>query len=446
MGMSDIRVRRSRLLRATPRRHPDAGTSFGSQTAHGRQTVREPDVRMSRRYGTAAPRGSSSRRFTYAELDARADRVAHVADRAQGWPTATASPCCCRTATSSSRSSTARPAPGSSSSRSTGGWSPTSWRSCCATPARRCSSAAAEFDAVVAELHDRTGDDATPVRDWLRVGADGPPWALDHDALVDGGERRPGRRRRRRRRPAVHHVHLGHHRAAEGRVAHPRQRRVGRAHGAGHRRRALPGPLPDLPAAVPRRRAQPAHRHHLPRRHGRSSCASSTRQRIWTIFRDEQVTVTLAVPAMLNFMLQTYDPSVHQPLQLRWIMSGAAPVPPSLIEEYAGLGLEIHQVYGLTETCGPACLISPDEALDAHRVDRQGRSSTPTSASSTTTATTSAPTSPARCSSAAGTSWPATGTAPRRPPRRSGTAGCTPATSPSATPTASSSSATGSRT
>ena len=86
-------------------------------------------------------------------------------------------------------------------------------------------------------------------------------------------------------------------------------------------------------------------------------------EQIWTIFRDEQVTITLAVPAMLNFMLQTYRPDVHQPLRLRWIMSGAAPVPPSLIEEYAGLGLEIHQVYGLTETCGPACLISPDEAL-----------------------------------------------------------------------------------
>ena len=57
--MSDIRVRRSRLLRTTPRRHPEAGTSFGSQAAHDRQTVREPDVRMSRRYGTAAPRGSS---------------------------------------------------------------------------------------------------------------------------------------------------------------------------------------------------------------------------------------------------------------------------------------------------------------------------------------------------------------------------------------------------
>ena len=53
--MSDSRVRRSRLFRATPRRHPDAGTSFGSQAAHDRQTVSEPDVRMSRRYGPAAP-------------------------------------------------------------------------------------------------------------------------------------------------------------------------------------------------------------------------------------------------------------------------------------------------------------------------------------------------------------------------------------------------------
>ena len=78
----------------------------------------------------------------------------------------------------------------------------------------------------------------------------------------------PDRRRRRRRRPAVHHVHLWHHRTAERGVAHPRQRRVGRAHGAGDRRRALPGPLPDLSPAVPRRGAQPTHRHHLPRRHG----------------------------------------------------------------------------------------------------------------------------------------------------------------------------------
>ena len=45
-------------------------------------------------------------------------------------------------------------------------------------------------------------------------------------------------------------------------------------------------------------------------------------------------------------------------------MSGAAPVPVSLIEAYAeASGIEIHQVYGLTESCGPACLINPEDAM-----------------------------------------------------------------------------------
>jgi acyl-CoA synthetase (AMP-forming)/AMP-acid ligase II len=44
-------------------------------------------------------------------------------------------------------------------------------------------------------------------------------------------------------------------------------------------------------------------------------------------------------------------------------MSGASPVPPSLIQSYADLGFEIHQVYGLTESCGPGCVIGPDDAL-----------------------------------------------------------------------------------
>ena len=42
-----------------------------------------------------------------------------------------------------------------------------------------------EHDTVVADLRDRGGtDDATPVVHWVRVGANGPPWALDFDALV----------------------------------------------------------------------------------------------------------------------------------------------------------------------------------------------------------------------------------------------------------------------
>ena len=86
-------------------------------------------------------------------------------------------------------------------------------------------------------------------------------------------------------------------------------------------------------------------------------------KRIWDVFAEERVTTTLAVPAMLNFMLPTYRPELRESLQLRCFFSGAAPVPPSLIETYAGLGYEVHQVYGLTETCGPACVISPDDAM-----------------------------------------------------------------------------------
>jgi acyl-CoA synthetase (AMP-forming)/AMP-acid ligase II len=86
-------------------------------------------------------------------------------------------------------------------------------------------------------------------------------------------------------------------------------------------------------------------------------------RRIWEVFSDEQVNATLAVPAMLNFMLPTYDPQLRDSLVLRWIMSGASPVPQSLINSYADLGFEIHQVYGLTETCGPACVINSENAL-----------------------------------------------------------------------------------
>jgi O-succinylbenzoate-CoA ligase len=85
--------------------------------------------------------------------------------------------------------------------------------------------------------------------------------------------------------------------------------------------------------------------------------------RLFETIAGERVTVLLAVPAMLNFMLQVPGHERFDTSTLRWIMSGAAPVPVTLIEAYAKRGIEIHQVYGLTESCGPACLISPDEAL-----------------------------------------------------------------------------------
>ena len=85
--------------------------------------------------------------------------------------------------------------------------------------------------------------------------------------------------------------------------------------------------------------------------------------KIWEVFGEEKIDVTLAVPAMLQFMLLTYDKDAHDTSSLRWVMSGAAPVPVSLIETYDQMGIDIVQVYGLTETCGPACLIAPEDAV-----------------------------------------------------------------------------------
>ena len=83
----------------------------------------------------------------------------------------------------------------------------------------------------------------------------------------------------------------------------------------------------------------------------------------WELIGDEKITVTLMVPAMLQFMLATYDKTKHDHSTLRWCMSGAAPVPVSLIQAYIDMGIEVAQVYGLTESCGPGCLILGEDAV-----------------------------------------------------------------------------------
>ena len=85
--------------------------------------------------------------------------------------------------------------------------------------------------------------------------------------------------------------------------------------------------------------------------------------RAWQLIQEEKITTGLAVPAMLNFMVQVPNFDQFDYSSLRWIMTGAAPVPQSLTEHYHELGIGLLQVYGLTETCGPACLMDPANAL-----------------------------------------------------------------------------------
>jgi O-succinylbenzoate-CoA ligase len=84
----------------------------------------------------------------------------------------------------------------------------------------------------------------------------------------------------------------------------------------------------------------------------------------WELIEREKITTGLAVPAMLNFMTQVGDYQKRFDFSsVRWIMTGAAPVPVSLTKLYHDLGIGLLQVYGLTESCGPACVMDSANAL-----------------------------------------------------------------------------------
>ncbi len=85
--------------------------------------------------------------------------------------------------------------------------------------------------------------------------------------------------------------------------------------------------------------------------------------RAWELFQEEKITSALLVPAMLNFMIQVDARNTCDYSSLRWIQSGASPLPVSLIQQYADIGIDVHQIYGLTESCGPACLITGEDAM-----------------------------------------------------------------------------------
>ena len=76
----------------------------------------------------------------------------------------------------------------------------------------------------------------------------------------------------------------------------------------------------------------------------------------------EKISIFMAVPALMQFMLMAPERAQCDMSSVRWIATGAAPVPVSLLHEYEALGIRIFQAYGLTESCGPGTLLLHDDA------------------------------------------------------------------------------------
>ena len=84
---------------------------------------------------------------------------------------------------------------------------------------------------------------------------------------------------------------------------------------------------------------------------------------VFDVIAREQCNIGLLVPAMLQMMWASPNRETADLSSIRWFLSGAAPVPIPVIEDYSSIGIEIHQVYGLTESCGPACVIGAADAV-----------------------------------------------------------------------------------
>jgi acyl-CoA synthetase (AMP-forming)/AMP-acid ligase II len=110
----------------------------------------------------------------------------------------------------------------------------------------------------------------------------------------------------------------------------------------------------------------------------------------WRAIASERINCFIAVPAMLNAMLPMVERGEVDARSVRWILTGGSPVPVPLLEAYAKHDISIVGAYGLTEACGLGCMLPTDEArarigsagkpffgLDLRVVDERGRECPP---------------------------------------------------------------------
>ncbi len=86
-------------------------------------------------------------------------------------------------------------------------------------------------------------------------------------------------------------------------------------------------------------------------------------QRFLELIEEENVTGFGSVPQLLDFLKLVPNFEKYNWSSVRVILVYAAPVPVTLIKEYAAAGIEVRQLYGLTE-CNTATVLDSENALD----------------------------------------------------------------------------------
>ena len=219
----------------------------------------------------------------------------------------------------------------------------------------------ADFDENVAEL-ERRGDEGSQVRHWLRVGADdGPAFAASYAELQT--------------QASEHEPEIGAWGDDDVVILYT-SGTTGRPKGALHSHRtAIWGAMTwasDLDV-----RYRDVYLIFMPAFHigalnpfavciGRGATCVVMRsfdpEIAWAVCERERVTNFIAVPAMLNAMLPYVEEGKVDASSVRWILTGASPIPKSLLEAYTSHGIQIVSAYGLTEAYGHGCILTSDQA------------------------------------------------------------------------------------
>ncbi|MCZ6829418.1 MAG: long-chain fatty acid--CoA ligase, partial [Gammaproteobacteria bacterium] len=84
---------------------------------------------------------------------------------------------------------------------------------------------------------------------------------------------------------------------------------------------------------------------------------------VWPLIEEERVTIAGSVPAVLNFMRQTPGFETFNAPDFRYFITGAAPMPRTLIELYNEKNMEVSQGYALTESCASGTVLMNEDGV-----------------------------------------------------------------------------------
>ncbi|MBP1608501.1 MAG: AMP-dependent CoA ligase/synthetase [Acidobacteria bacterium] len=86
-------------------------------------------------------------------------------------------------------------------------------------------------------------------------------------------------------------------------------------------------------------------------------------KRMLELIQEEKVNVFGSVPALLQILKMVPDFEKYDWSSVQKVFVYAAPLPVSLLEEYAEAGIEVRNLYGMTETCGSGTVIDGEHAM-----------------------------------------------------------------------------------